>query len=142
MDPFGYAVPLGSHARWLNPRDTAHYMNRRRMIRCGGVWAGTPRVRSRRWGVSRHRRVHHLREPRSTARVRAERVDQCTTFHELGDEHDPICATRDGSMDFTVPKRPIRMMHRGLSAFTTLKGGPFFFLPGLKTMRYISTLRD
>jgi hypothetical protein len=63
-------------------------------------------------------------------------------FHELGDEHDPICATRDGSMDFTVPKRPIRMMHMGLSAFTTLKGGPFFFLPGLKAMRYLSTLRD
>ncbi len=33
MDPFGYACPLGSHARRLNPRDTAHYMNRRRMIR-------------------------------------------------------------------------------------------------------------
>jgi deferrochelatase/peroxidase EfeB len=31
MDPFGYACPLGSHARRLNPRDTAHYMNRRRM---------------------------------------------------------------------------------------------------------------
>jgi len=45
-------------------------------------------------------------------------------------------------MDFTVPKRPIRMMHMGLSAFTTLKGGPFFFLPGLKAMRYLSTLRD
>ena len=23
MDPFGYACPLGSHARRLNPRDTA-----------------------------------------------------------------------------------------------------------------------
>ncbi|PRC57085.1 peroxidase, partial [Mycobacterium sp. ITM-2017-0098] len=31
MDPFGYACPLGSHARRLNPRDTAHNMNRRRM---------------------------------------------------------------------------------------------------------------
>jgi hypothetical protein len=36
MDPFGYACPLGSHARRLNPRDTTHYMNRRRMIRRGG----------------------------------------------------------------------------------------------------------
>jgi hypothetical protein len=34
------------------------------------------------------------------------------------------------------------MMHKGLPAFTTLKGGPFFFLPGLKAMRYLSTLRD
>ena len=29
MDPFGYASAR-SHARRLNPRDTAHYMNRRR----------------------------------------------------------------------------------------------------------------
>jgi deferrochelatase/peroxidase EfeB len=35
MDPHGYACPLGSHARRLNPRDTAHNMNRRRMIRRG-----------------------------------------------------------------------------------------------------------
>ena len=39
MDPFGYACPLGSHARRLNPRDTAHYMNRRRMI-CWGATYG------------------------------------------------------------------------------------------------------
>lgn len=39
MDPFGYACPLGAHARRLNPRDTAHYMNRRRMIRRGATYA-------------------------------------------------------------------------------------------------------
>ena len=38
MDPFGYACPLGAHARRLNPRDTAHYMNRRRMIRRGATY--------------------------------------------------------------------------------------------------------
>jgi deferrochelatase/peroxidase EfeB len=38
MDPFGYAGPLGSHARRLNPRGTAHYMNRRRMIRRGATY--------------------------------------------------------------------------------------------------------
>jgi deferrochelatase/peroxidase EfeB len=37
MDPLGYACPLGSHARRLNPRDTAHNMNRRRMIRRGAT---------------------------------------------------------------------------------------------------------
>ena len=38
MDPHGYACPLGSHARRLNPRDTAHNMNRRRMIRRGATY--------------------------------------------------------------------------------------------------------
>jgi deferrochelatase/peroxidase EfeB len=33
IDPQGYAAPLGSHIRRMNPRDTAANMNRRRMIR-------------------------------------------------------------------------------------------------------------
>ena len=38
MDLHGYAVPLGSHMRRINPRDTAHNMNRRRMIRRGATY--------------------------------------------------------------------------------------------------------
>src|SRR5437899_10569024 len=37
MDPHGYAVPLGSHVRRMNPRDTAANINRRRMIRRGAT---------------------------------------------------------------------------------------------------------
>ena len=37
-DPHGYAVPLGSHIRRMNPRDTAANMNRRRMIRRGATY--------------------------------------------------------------------------------------------------------
>ena len=51
-------------------------------------------------------------------------------FHELGNEHDPICGTQDGTMEFTIPKRPIRKVLKGLPAFTTLQGGAYFFLPG------------
>ncbi len=42
MDPHGYAVPLGSHVRRMNPRDTAANMNRRRMIRRGATYAHLP----------------------------------------------------------------------------------------------------
>ena len=38
MDPQGYAVPLGSHIRRMNPRDTANNINRRRMIRRGATY--------------------------------------------------------------------------------------------------------
>src|SRR5260370_30857704 len=38
MDPYGYAVPLGSHIRRMNPRDTAANMQRRRIIRRGGTY--------------------------------------------------------------------------------------------------------
>src|SRR5262249_2855146 len=37
MDPHGYAVPLGSHIRRMNPRDTAANMNRSRLTRRGGT---------------------------------------------------------------------------------------------------------
>ena len=77
MDPFGYACPLGSHARRLNPRDTAHYMNRRRMIRRGATYGpALPDGCARRRRGPRHRRVHHLRRPGASVRVRAERLDQ------------------------------------------------------------------
>src|SRR3712207_7860332 len=52
MDPFGYACPLGSHARRLNPRDTAHYMNRRRMIRRGATDRKSTRLNSSHANIS------------------------------------------------------------------------------------------
>jgi len=43
-------------------------------------------------------------------------------------------------MDYTIPKRPIRKVLKGLPAFTTLKGGGYFFLPGINGLRYLATL--
>jgi len=63
-------------------------------------------------------------------------------FHELGNERDPIIGTQDGTYDMTIPKRPIRRKIKGLPAFTTVKGGAYFFLPGLRALRYLTTLAD
>ena len=49
-------------------------------------------------------------------------------------------STQDGTLDFTVPKRPIRKVHKGIPAFTTLRGGAYFFMPGLRGLRYLATL--
>ncbi|MGA7083793.1 MAG: hypothetical protein WB005_11555, partial [Pseudolabrys sp.] len=46
----------------------------------------------------------------------------------------------DGTLEFKIPMRPIRKKITGLPAFTTLKGGAYFFLPGLKALRYLATL--
>lgn len=140
-DPFGYACPLGSHARRLNPRDTAHYMNRRRMIRRGATYGpelpdGAPDD-----GVERGIAAFIICADLVRQFEFAQNVwinDE--TFHELGNEHDPICGTQDGTLDFTEPKRPIRKVHKGIPAFTTLRGGAYFFLPGIKAIRYLGTL--
>jgi Dyp-type peroxidase family len=141
MDPLGYACPLGSHARRLNPRDTAHNMNRRRMIRRGATYGpalpdGAPDDGEDR-GIAAFIVCGSL--------VRQFEFAQNVwindrTFHELGKEHDPICGTQDGTMEYTIPKRPIRKVLKGLPAFTTLMGGAYFFLPGINALRYLAAL--
>jgi Dyp-type peroxidase family len=142
MDPLGYACPLGSHARRLNPRDTAHNMSRRRMIRRGATYGpalpdGAPDDGTVDRGIAAFIICASL--------VRQFEFAQNVwindkTFHELGNEHDPICGTQDGALDFTVPKRPIRKVHKGIPAFTTLRGGAYFFMPGLHALHYLTTL--
>jgi hypothetical protein len=61
-------------------------------------------------------------------------------FHELGNERDPFVGTQDGSFDMAIPKRPIRKKIVGLPAFTTIRGGAYFFLPGIKALRYLTAL--
>ena len=63
-------------------------------------------------------------------------------FNELGNKRDPICGTQDGTLDFTVPKRPIRKVHKGLPAFTTMKDGAYIFLPGMGGIRYLASLEN
>ena len=63
-------------------------------------------------------------------------------FHELGNERDPIIGAQDGTLEYKIPKRPIRKKIAGLPAFTTVRGGAYFFLPGIKALRYLATLDD
>ncbi|WP_063037389.1 Dyp-type peroxidase [Nocardia pseudovaccinii] len=141
MDPHGYAVPLGAHARRLNPRDTAPNMNRRRMIRRGATYGPALPEDAPDDGVDRGIAAFII----CASLVRQFEFAQNVwindkTFHELGNEHDPICGTQDGTLDFTIPKRPIRTVHKGLPAFTTLRGGAYFFLPSISALRYLATL--
>ena len=139
MDPLGYACPLGAHARRLNPRDTAVNMNRRRMIRRGATYGPALAPGAPDDGVDRGIAAFII----CASLVRQFEFAQNVwindrTFHELGNEHDPICGVQDGTLDFTVPRRPIRKVHKGLPAFTTLTGGAYFFLPGLRALRYLA----
>jgi Dyp-type peroxidase family len=138
-DPQGYAVPLGSHMRRMNPRDTAANMNRRRLIRRGATYGpylpeGTPEDGKER-GIAAFIICASL--------VRQFEFAQNVwindrNFHELGNERDPICGTQDGTLEYKIPKRPIRRKITGLPAFTTLRGGAYFFLPGLKALHWLA----
>jgi Dyp-type peroxidase family len=142
-DPKGYAVPLGSHIRRLNPRDTAANIQRRRMIRRGATYGpalpdGVPED-----GVERGIAAFVI----CASLVRQFEFAQNVwindpNFQELGNEHDPMIGAQDGTFDFTIPKRPIRKKINGLPAFTTVKGGAYFFIPGLRALKYLAALGE
>jgi Dyp-type peroxidase family len=139
MDPHGYAVPLGSHIRRMNPRDTGVNMNRRRMIRRGGTYGpplpeGAPEDGVERGIAAFIGCASLIRQFEFAQNVWA----NDRTFHELGNERDPIIGNQDGTLEFKIPKRPIRKVIKGLPAFTTVRGGAYFFLPGIKALRFLA----
>jgi deferrochelatase/peroxidase EfeB len=143
MDPHGYAVPLGSHIRRMNPRDTAHNMNRRRMIRRGATYGPHLPESAAEDGAERGIAAFVI----CASLIRQFEFAQNVwvndkTFHELGNERDPIIGNQDGTLEFKIPKRPIRKKITGLPAFTTVRGGAYFFLPGIKALRYLTALGD
>src|SRR4051812_3622629 len=141
MDPHGYGCPLGAHIRRMNPRDTAVNMERRRMIRRGGTYGPALPEDAPEDGVERG--IAAFIGCASLVRQFEFAMNvwmNDKTFHELGNEHDPICGTQDGSFDFTIPKRPVRKKIKGLPQFSPLRGGAFFFLPAIKGLRYLSEL--
>ena len=140
-DPQGYAVPLGSHMRRMNPRDTAANMNRRRMIRRGATYGpylpeGTPEDGKERGIAAFVICASLIRQFEFAQNVWV----NDRNFHELGNERDPIIGTQDGTLEFKIPKRPIRRKITGLPAFTSVRGGAYFFLPGLKALRWLAAL--
>jgi deferrochelatase/peroxidase EfeB len=141
MDPHRYAVPLGSHVRRMNPRDTAANMNRHRMIRRGGTYGPHLPEDQTEDGMERGIAAFVI----CASLIRQFEFAQNAwvndrSFHDLGNERDPIIGTQDGTLEYTIPKRPIRKKITGLPAFTTVKGGAYFFLPGLRALRYLATL--
>jgi Dyp-type peroxidase family len=141
MDPHGYAVPLGSHMRRMNPRDTAANMNRRRMIRRGATYGPHLPEEAPEDGVERGIAAFVICASLIRQFEFAQNVwANDRNFHELGNERDPIIGTQDGTLEYKIPKRPIRKKITGLPAFTTVRGGAYFFLPGINALRYLATL--
>jgi Dyp-type peroxidase family len=139
MDPYGYAAPLGSHIRRMNPRDTAANMNRRRMIRRGGTYGsplpeGAPEDAVERGIAAFVGCASLIRQYEFAQNVWA----NDRNFHELGNERDPIMGNQDGTLEFKIPKRPIRKVLKRLPAFCTIRGGAYFFLPGIKALRHLA----
>jgi len=58
-------------------------------------------------------------------------------FAGLHDSPDPLLS--EGH--FTVPADPVRERYTGLPRFVDVRGGAYFFLPGIRAVRYLAALR-
>jgi deferrochelatase/peroxidase EfeB len=139
MDPHGYSCPIGAHIRRMNPRDTVENLQRRRLIRRGGTYGPPLPEDAPDDGVERG--VASFLGCASLVRQFEFVMNVWVNdpgFKDLG-ELDPIIGTQDGTFDMTIQGRPIRRKITGLPAFTTLRAGAYFFLPGIRALRFLAT---
>jgi deferrochelatase/peroxidase EfeB len=67
-----------------------------------------------------------------------------SNFNGLRDENDPLVGNRQTASgcpaaDFTIPvKDGLRQKIRQVPRFTTIRGGAYFFLPGVRALRYLA----
>jgi Dyp-type peroxidase family len=143
-DPNGFKCPIGSHIRRMNPRD--HFkdemiqVNRHRLIRRGTVYG--PLLPD---GVleddGAERGIFFVFIGADLQRqfefVQSQWVNQGIFIGAPG-EKDPIAGANDGTGVFTIPKQPVRRRLHGLSQFVTNRGGEYFFVPGLRALRWLA----
>jgi Dyp-type peroxidase family len=143
-DPQGFKCPAGSHIRRMNPRDQFKdeivQVHRHRLIRRGTVY-GPPMAEGVLEDDGVERGIFFVFIGADLKRqfefVQSEWVNQGTFIGAPGDT-DPIAGPNDGTGLFTIPKQPIRQRLHGLSRFVTNRGGEYFFMPGLRALRWLA----
>ncbi len=56
-------------------------------------------------------------------------------FQGLEHDKNPIAGDHDGTYNMTIQQKPINKTLHGLPRFTTVKGGAYILLPGLRALR-------
>jgi Dyp-type peroxidase family len=149
-DAQGYACPFGAHIRRSNPRDSLatdpqialNSANRHRILRRGRSYGSrleNPLVDD---GVDRGLHFICLN---SDIERQFEFVQQTwinnPVFSGLYAEVDPLVGNlAKGDALFTVPGKPLRSRVHNLSRFVVVKGGSYFFLPGMRALSYLVSL--
>ncbi|MFG2287938.1 Dyp-type peroxidase [Streptomyces sp. NPDC048595] len=143
-DPDGLRCPLGAHIRRAHPRDSLDpepgsarslaIDRRHRILRRGRAYGPN--------GAEGGERGLHFLCLNANISRQFEFVQHTwlnnPSFNGLCDGPDPLVAPRRGRpATFTVQARPIRTRHRDLPQFVSVRGGAYFFLPGMRALRYL-----
>jgi Dyp-type peroxidase family len=143
-DPKGFKCPTGSHIRRMNPRDEFEHeavqVNRHRLLRRGTSY-GPSLAPGALQDDGAERGIVFIFIGASLSRqfefVQSEWVNNGIFIGAPG-ETDPIAGPNDRTGVFTIPNQPIRKRIQGLPQFVTNRGGEYFFLPGLRALRWLA----
>ena len=150
-DPHGFACPIGSHIRRANPRDSLaadpaaalNSANRHRMLRRGRPYGKPlPPGAAPTNGDERGMLFVCLNGDieRQFEFVQQNWVNN-TVFSGVGCEQDGLVGAPGGDPGcFTVQSPSVRQRTLHIPSFIRVRGGAYFFLPGLATIRYLATL--
>jgi Dyp-type peroxidase family len=144
-DPDGQQVPLGSHMRRMNPRDTKLAVltdvNVHRIIRRSTAF-GAPYDRD---AVSPEddetpRGLYFIflsAKAMATLEFLQQEWINNGNFMSLGSERDPNVGLQQEDASFTIPRGPVRRRIHGIETFNVLRGGEYFFLPSLSALEWL-----
>ena len=163
-DPLGLKCPIGSHIRRANPRDaldpepgsdrSIEVGKRHRVVRRGRPY-GAPVCESMEIAdILAHRDTPGERGLHficfNTHIGRQFEFIQHTwlnnpKFDGLCEDDDPMAGDRGGSREkpggcFTVQAEPVRTRVTGMPRFSHVRGGGYFFLPGIRAVRFLASL--
>jgi Dyp-type peroxidase family len=152
-DRRGTRCPVGAHIRRTNPRDSldpapgtarSFAVNRRhRLLRRGREYGPPLSIDEALAGDDSAERGLHFMCLNANIQRQFEFVQHTwlnnPKFGELYDDSDPITAPsvpQGGT--FTMPTEGVRRRVTGVPRFVSVKGGGYFFLPGVAALRYLA----
>ncbi|SEJ51559.1 Dyp-type peroxidase family [Cyclobacterium xiamenense] len=161
-DKAGLKCPIGAHIRRTNPRD--HLVTERtqkdsremaakhRMLRKGRPYGPPlspeldPHAILQSPDDGSERGLHFICLVTDIRRQFEFVQNNWVNFHKFGgleNDADPIIGNhyqneRRKTDSFSIPEYPVRKVLSGLPNFTVLKGGAYFFFPGIRALHYLS----
>jgi Dyp-type peroxidase family len=145
-DPKGLKCPIGSHIRRAHPRDSLDMPPSRSILI------------SRRHRLLRRARKFSLPIKDSTKeqglffivlnadlRRQFEFVQQLwinePSFNGLDNDRDPLVGDNSHNGEFTIQAKPTNRHLGNLPRFVVMKGGGYFFLPGIRAIKFLANYK-
>ena len=147
-DPNGQQVPLGSHMRRMNPRDTEMAVladvNIHRIIRRSTAFGAPydPDATSKRDDEVARGLYFIFISAKAMATMEFLQQEWINNgnFMGLGEERDPNVGLQEDGATFTIPHEPVRRRIHGIETFNVLRGGEYLFMPSLSALRWLGDM--